>query len=185
MRHHLVLADHCLRTPFQLKRVSWIFKDGHIRETSSKEDLILFIPWLHIFCSWVPLQFVNIRCQSKIVIMSVHSTIPILGAPDYRDWFSMALNESGQEKNRVFMRDIIPCLSDYAEGTTFSAFVQDHEWIKDFTNPGNRFAATLLEVERHPNETTITLAEFVKHLAGTLIARAWRENMNAFIERVE
>lgn len=117
--------------------------------------------------------------------MSVHSTIPILGAPDYRDWFSMALNESGQEKNRVFMRDILPFLYDYAEGTTFTAFLQEHEWIKDFTNPDSSFAATLLEVERHPNEATITLADFVKHLAGTLIAREWRENMKAFVERVE
>lgn len=123
--------------------------------------------------------------SSTVDIMSIRSTIPILGAPDYRDWFSMALNESDQEKNRVFMRDILPCLSDYAEGTTFSAFVQDHEWIKDFTNPDRSFAATLLEVERHPNEATITLADFIKHLAGTFIARAWRENMRAFIERVE
>ncbi|KIL88433.1 hypothetical protein FAVG1_08513 [Fusarium avenaceum] len=117
--------------------------------------------------------------------MSVHSTIPILGAPDYRDWFSMVLTESGQEKNRVFMRDILPFLYDYAEGTTFTAFLQEHEWIKDFTNPDSSFAATLLEVERHPNEATITLADFVKHLAGTLIAREWRENMKAFVERVE
>ncbi|KAG5655644.1 hypothetical protein KAF25_009143 [Fusarium avenaceum] len=117
--------------------------------------------------------------------MSAHSTIPILGAPDYRDWFSMALNESGQEKNRVFMRDILPFLYDYAEGTTFTAFLQEHEWIKDFTNPDSSFAATFLEVERHPNEATITLADFVKHLAGTLIAREWRENMKAFVERVE
>jgi hypothetical protein len=97
----------------------------------------------------------------------------------------MALNESGQEKNRVFMRDIIPCLSDYAEGTTFRAFVEAHEWLKDFLSPDISFTATLLEMERHPNEATITLANFVKHLARTVITVAWQENMKAFLERVK
>lgn len=117
--------------------------------------------------------------------MPVQSTIPILGAPDYRDWLSFQNNHSEQEKNRLFMRDIIPCLSDYAEGTIYSATLEEHEWLKEFLNPDSTFAVTRAEVEHRPNEATIILADFVKHLAGTVITVAWQENMKDFVQRVE
>ncbi|KAL7764023.1 hypothetical protein ACKLNR_005168 [Fusarium oxysporum f. sp. zingiberi] len=117
--------------------------------------------------------------------MPVQSTIPILGAPDYRDWLSFQNNDSEQEKNRLFMRDIIPCLSDYAEGTIFTAILAEHEWLKEFVDPDASFAVARAEVERHPNEATIILADFVKHLAGTVITVAWQENMKDFVQRVE
>ncbi|KAH7240698.1 uncharacterized protein BKA55DRAFT_692940 [Fusarium redolens] len=104
--------------------------------------------------------------------MPVQSTIPILGAPDYRDWLSFQSNDSEQEKNWLFMRDIIPCLSDYAEGTIFTTILEEHEWLKEFVDPDASFAVTRAEVERRPNEATIILADFVKHLAGTVITVA-------------
>ncbi len=117
--------------------------------------------------------------------MPIQSTIPILGASDYRDWLSMFDNISNLEKNRKFQRDVLPCLSDYAEGTSFSATLHDHPWLKELLDPDSRFEAILHELEHHPNPATITLANFVKHLAGTVITVAWQEKMKTFVQEFE
>jgi hypothetical protein len=94
-------------------------------------------------------------------------------------------NLSDVAKNRKFERDVIPCLADYTGGTSFSRVLQDHEWLKDFVNPDSSFAATMGEFEHDSNRTTITLADFVKHLAGTVIAVTWQEKTRAFIQTLE
>jgi hypothetical protein len=115
----------------------------------------------------------------------VQSTIPLLGAPDYREWLAMFDIISDTEKNRKFKRDVIPCLSDYAEGTSFTAALHDHSWLRDFINPDVNFAATLRELDYDANRATIILADFIKHLAGTVITLAWQENMKSFTEKHE
>lgn len=96
-------------------------------------------------------------------------------------------NGSDEEKNRTFQRDILPCLSDYAEGTSFGTVLQEHQWLREFIDPEPSFAETLREFEHRPNEATITMADFVKHLAGTVITVAWQEDedMKALVQNYE
>ncbi|GFF99457.1 hypothetical protein IFM61392_00840 [Aspergillus lentulus] len=101
-----------------------------------------------------------------MAVQGIPSLIPAFGAPDYRDWLRLPAMESNEEKDVIFRREIIPYLNNYAEGAS-------------------NFDDALLELERDPNAATITLADFVKHLAGTIITVAWQENMRAFVQRAQ
>jgi hypothetical protein len=117
--------------------------------------------------------------------MPITSTIPILGAPDYRDWFSIFNHGSDQEKNWVFQRDILPCLAEYTAGTLFSTAIEQNEWLREFLKPGENFIATMAEFNQHPNEATITITNYVNYMAGTVIAVAWQENMRDYVTDIE
>lgn len=120
-----------------------------------------------------------------MAVESIPSLIPILGPPDYRDWIRQASVGLDEEKDAYFQRNIVPHLNDYAEGGLFSRFQQDHPWLTDFQNPSSNFEHSLRQLRQQPNDTTITLADYVKHLAGTIITVAWQENMTYFVRRVE
>lgn len=120
-----------------------------------------------------------------MAVQGIPSLIPAFGAPDYRDWLRLPAMESIEEKVVIFRREIIPYLNNYAEGGMFKRFREGHAWLTAFINPASNFDDALLELERDPNAATITLADFVKHLAGTIIRVAWQENMRSFVQRAQ
>ncbi|KAJ5168169.1 uncharacterized protein N7482_003763 [Penicillium canariense] len=117
-----------------------------------------------------------------MAVEHIPSIISAFGAPDYRDWLRLPARKSNEEKDLIFRREIIPCLNDYAEGGLFTRFQEAHAWVTAFIDPASDFEDALLELERDPNAATITLADFVKHLAGTIITVAWQENMRSFVQ---
>ena len=118
-----------------------------------------------------------------MAVERIPSIISAFGAPDYRDWLRLPARKSNEEKDLIFRREIIPHLNDYAEGGLFKRFQETHAWVAAFIDPASNFDDALLELERDPNAATITLADFVKHLAGTIITVAWQENMRSFVQR--
>ena len=119
-----------------------------------------------------------------MAVTTIPSLIRILGAPDYRDWLGLFSIASTEEKTAKFECEIIPHLNDYAEGSLFTNILQANPWLSDFHNPDSNFESTLCEFEAHPNEGTITLANYVKYLAGTIITVAWQENMKHVLQRI-
>lgn len=117
--------------------------------------------------------------------MPITSSIPILGAPDYRNWFSTFRTLCDVEKNQIFVREIVPCLSDYCEGISLSKIRDENPWLVEFCDPQSQYETVIQELDENPNRTTLILADFVKHIAGTTIAVAWQKNMKTFVQKVE
>lgn len=118
-----------------------------------------------------------------MAVERIPSLISAFGAPDYRDWLQLPARNSNEEKDLIFRREIIPHLNDYAEGGLLARFQVAHAWVTAFINPSSNFDDALLELEKDPNAATITLADFVKHMAGTIITVAWQENLRSFVQR--
>jgi hypothetical protein len=115
--------------------------------------------------------------------MPLHPIIPILGPPDYRDWLTLSDSFSDDQKNQQYMRDIMPYISDNTEGTPLNKALQENAWLLEFLGPESDFEAALNELRQRPNEATMILADFVKHLAGTVMAVSWQERMKDVVER--
>jgi hypothetical protein len=49
---------------------------------------------------------------------------------------------------------MIPCHSDYAEGTSFKKIQEENKWLTDFIDPETKFDAAVCEFDKNPNETT-------------------------------
>jgi hypothetical protein len=93
--------------------------------------------------------------------------------------------ESNAGKDRIFAREIIPHLNDYAEGGLLGTFQETHPWVSAFINPNSTFDDAMLELVRDANATTLIIADFVKHMAATIITVAWQEKMRSFVERCQ
>jgi hypothetical protein len=115
--------------------------------------------------------------------MSISSLIRDFGAPDYRDWLAF-VDSPVARRNSDFARDIVPYLSDYSDGSPLREVQTRNPWVVAFVRPTLDFEKPLEVLGEQPNHATIVLAEFVKHVAATIITVTWQTHLKDYIERL-
>ena len=96
-------------------------------------------------------------------------------APHYDQWRLDLIPEA--ERNGVFKNDILPMIATHAGGGPLRELVNDNPWLRDFLRNA-RLQNAVEAYERSPNETTNTLADFVKVFVCTMITVEWQRGMN-------